>query len=58
MAKYGLFHRITLASGRNRWVRLYPKSAYPRASAIRVFQSALIHLSMRGKHPGLRPVKD
>ncbi len=49
---YGLFIKV----GR-RWVRLYPKIALPKETAIRVFQSMLIHFSLTGKCVELRPIK-
>jgi hypothetical protein len=52
--KYGLFHKV----GR-RWIRLFPKLAFYKASAVRLFQNHLLHLSLNmGKTPALRPVKD
>ena len=52
---YGLFHKV-VARGRARWVRLFPHRAYPKATAVRVFQGRLLDLSFRGKVPALRPV--
>jgi hypothetical protein len=53
--QYGLFFKATV-KGRTRWVRLYPKLAFPKATAIRIFQNRLLDLSFRGKCPELRPV--
>jgi hypothetical protein len=53
MRKYGLFHKVG-----KRWIRLYPRLAFGKATAIRVFQNRLLDLTFRGKTPALRPIKE
>lgn len=53
--KYGLFYQ---PKGERRWIRLFPKQAYPKQTAIRVFQSHLIGLFFKGKKVELRPIKE
>lgn len=49
--QYGLFVKTD-----GKWVRLFPSLSYPKAQAVRVFQSQLLDLSFQGKEPALRPV--
>ena len=49
---YGLFHKVG-----KRWVRLFPKRAYKKDTAIRVFQGLLLKFFFTGKTVELRPVK-
>ena len=50
---YSLFEKID-----GKWVRLYPNLAYPKQQAIRVFQNSLLGMSMNGRIPELRVVKN
>lgn len=49
---YGLFEKIN-----GKWIRLYG-CAYSKETAIRVYQNQLLTMSMNGREPGLRAVKD
>jgi hypothetical protein len=52
---YGLYER---PRGTRRWTRLFPEVAYPKASAVRIFQSALLapFLDGRSVERCLRPI--
>ena len=50
---YGLFEKID-----GKWVRLFPSLKYPKAQAVRVFQNMLLGMSMNGRIPELRVVKN
>lgn len=48
---YGLFYKVGA-----RWVRLFPKRAYHKETAIRMFQGILLTTFFEGKRVELRPV--
>jgi hypothetical protein len=54
MRQYGIFIQ---PRGERRWVRLFPKRAYGKQTAVRVFQGLLLGSFFRGKKVELRPLK-
>ena len=54
---YGLYLKPKSGRRAGRFVRLFPKRAYVKATAIRVFQSVLLATFFRGKPTELRPVR-
>lgn len=52
MREYGLFLKVE-----KRYVRI-SKMGFPKAQAVRVFQSALLNYTMMGFNISLRPIKD
>lgn len=48
---YGLFERQE-----GKWVRLFPEHAYPKESAVRLFQTQLLNGFFEGKVRELRPL--
>ncbi len=54
---YGLFFKVQSGRKQGQWVRIFPRRAYLKSSAVRIWQSILLQLSFTGKIPALRPVK-
>jgi hypothetical protein len=54
---YGLFIK-KVEGNKVKWERQFPGRAYPKAQAVRIFQSSLLSLFFAGKSPELRPVKE
>ena len=50
---YGLFEKQD-----GKWVRLFPSHAYPKQTAVKLFQTALINGFFDGKVRELRPISE
>ena len=59
MAHYGLFTKIRQPNGRSKYSRVDGTGAYPKATAVRIFQDRLMYSATFSSEPlELRPIKN